>query len=93
MLSNYFIAFGLVIIAGLSSALIVENPEASVSLFKRVVSPDETCGNVSNGNNKGYSCDATVDEGGCCVSCQVMIVFLVFLLTDSRVNSDFVATV
>jgi hypothetical protein len=35
-------------------------------LSKRVVSPDETCGNNFNGDNKSYVCDISVNQGGCC---------------------------
>lgn len=61
-----FVAFGVV---SLASALPAEDSGA-FSLLKRVVSPDETCGDVSNGDNNGFTCDATVNEGGCCVSCE-----------------------
>lgn len=36
------------------------------SLLKRTVSPDNTCGDVSNGDNGGFTCDETVNDGGCC---------------------------
>jgi hypothetical protein len=35
-------------------------------LSKRTVSPDNTCGNVFSGANNSYTCDATVNSGGCC---------------------------
>jgi hypothetical protein len=36
------------------------------SLSKRTVSPDNTCGNAFSGANNSYTCDATVNTGGCC---------------------------
>jgi len=57
-------------LAIISSTLASETQDSVFSGFltKRVVSPDNTCGNVVNGANDGYSCDATVNDGGCCVS-------------------------
>lgn len=43
-------------------SLAAAHPLADGDLLKRVVTPDETCGNVSNGANHGYTC-AT---GDCC---------------------------
>jgi hypothetical protein len=38
------------------------------SFTKRIISPagDDTCGLLYNGGNKGYSCDASINLGGCC---------------------------
>jgi len=65
----------IILVAGLAvSTLSSALPDGgdSVGFFdfltKRTVSPDETCGDVSNGDNNGYTCDATVNDGGCCVS-------------------------
>lgn len=44
------------------SSLVAAHPFADADLFKRVVSPDETCGNVSGGANNGYTCVT----GACC---------------------------
>ncbi|MCJ1464811.1 chitin deacetylase [Pseudocyphellaria aurata] len=30
------------------------------------LTPDNSCGNVANGNGKGYLCDANSETGGCC---------------------------
>lgn len=37
-------------------------------LTGRALTPDNTCGNVQNGENKGYSCDPTIENGGGCCS-------------------------
>lgn len=37
-------------------------------LNSRALSPDNTCGNLFNGNNKNYSCDASSPLGGACCS-------------------------
>lgn len=37
-------------------------------LTGRALTPDNTCGNVQNGQYKGYSCDPTVENGGGCCS-------------------------
>ncbi|KAL8997485.1 MAG: hypothetical protein Q9169_003265 [Polycauliona sp. 2 TL-2023] len=37
-------------------------------LESRAPTPDNTCGNVFNGNNKGYTCDAKAANGGACCS-------------------------
>ncbi|KAL8952454.1 MAG: hypothetical protein Q9222_001645 [Ikaeria aurantiellina] len=44
--------------------------DASLNQFlsKRALSPDNTCGNVFNGNNKGYTCDPKAPAGGQCCS-------------------------
>lgn len=53
---------------GFCSALPAEDAGLYNSLLKRVVviSPDNTCGTLFNGANSNYSCDATVNAGGCC---------------------------
>ena len=38
------------------------------SVEKRVVTPDNTCGNVANGNNHGYTCNPNDVYGGPCCS-------------------------
>lgn len=38
------------------------------SLNSRALSPDNTCGNLFNGNNKGYTCDPKSANGGPCCS-------------------------
>jgi hypothetical protein len=35
-------------------------------LSRRAVSPDNTCGNAFAGANSSYTCDAAVNNGGCC---------------------------
>lgn len=35
---------------------------------KRIVTPDNTCGNIANGNNKGYTCNPNDAYGGPCCS-------------------------
>ena len=37
-------------------------------LSRRALSPDNTCGNVFNGNNKNYTCDPNSPTGGGCCS-------------------------
>lgn len=37
-------------------------------LTGRALTPDNTCGNVQNGQNNGYSCDPTIENGGGCCS-------------------------
>ncbi|KAL8891130.1 MAG: hypothetical protein Q9215_001816 [Flavoplaca cf. flavocitrina] len=37
-------------------------------LQSRAPSPDNTCGNVFNGNNNGYTCDPNAANGGPCCS-------------------------
>ncbi len=37
-------------------------------LTGRALSPDNTCGNVQNGQNKGYICDPSIANGGGCCS-------------------------
>lgn len=37
-------------------------------LTGRALTPDNTCGNVQNGQNKGYSCDPSIENGGGCCS-------------------------
>jgi hypothetical protein len=53
-------------LAAMSSALPTEDAGLYDFLSKRAVSPDNTCGNVYAGANKSYSCDATLNSGGCC---------------------------
>jgi hypothetical protein len=53
-------------LAAMSSTLPVEDAGLYNFLSKRAVSPDNTCGNVYAGANKSYSCDATLNSGGCC---------------------------
>jgi hypothetical protein len=59
------LAFGLAF-ATLCYALPAEDAGLYAFLSKRAVSPDNTCGNVYAGSNKSYTCDATVNTGGCC---------------------------
>ena len=40
----------------------------SKSLITRALTPDNTCGNLFNGNNNGYSCDPASPLGGPCCS-------------------------
>lgn len=48
-------------------ALPAEGSGLSNFLSKRaVVSPDNTCGTLFGGANNNYTCDATVNTGGCC---------------------------
>lgn len=56
-------SFGLV---GLGYALPTDDAGLYSFLSRRAVSPDNTCGDVFGGANKSYTCDATVNEGGCC---------------------------
>ncbi|CAL8582071.1 hypothetical protein XPA_007748 [Xanthoria parietina] len=53
-----------------SVALARPAEEAGLShlLNSRALSPDNTCGNVFNGNNKGYTCDPNSPNGGPCCS-------------------------
>lgn len=53
-----------------SVALARPAEEAGLShlLNSRALSPDNTCGNVFNGNNKGYTCDPNAPDGGPCCS-------------------------
>ena len=44
------------------SALLLAAPAFST------LTPDNTCGNVANGKNKGYTCDPSVSNGGPCCS-------------------------
>ena len=54
-------------VAGISYAL-----PTAVDLYgfldKRTLTPDNTCGAVAAGNNKGYTCDPTLPQGGNCCS-------------------------
>ncbi|KUJ19929.1 uncharacterized protein LY89DRAFT_682755 [Mollisia scopiformis] len=59
------LAFGLTL-ATLSYALSSDDATLHPFLSKRVVSPDNTCGDVYGGANNGYTCDASVNAGGCC---------------------------
>jgi hypothetical protein len=52
--------------AAVTFALPTEDISLYTFLSKRTISPDNTCGNVLNGNNNGYSCNSTVNSGGCC---------------------------
>lgn len=58
------------VLAALSS-LAVAHPLADAELLRRVVSPDETCGNVAGGANHGYTCPT----GNCCSQyvCYILI--------------------
>lgn len=56
---------GVAIFTGIAAAHPYESLFETHRLGKRVVSPDETCGNVLGGNNKGYSCGAS-NVGPCC---------------------------
>jgi len=60
-----FIILGLAL-AGISSALPTEDSGLYGFRSKRAVSPDNTCGNVYAGANNSYTCDATINSGGCC---------------------------
>lgn len=66
MHTNFITAAVGIAIVGLASA----HPQAArreAVLAKRVlISPDNTCGIQVDKTNTGYSCDATVNNGGCC---------------------------
>ena len=51
----------------LSAASALANPGQS-PVEKRTVTPDNTCGNIANGNNKGYTCNPSDPYGGPCCS-------------------------
>ena len=54
--------------AGISIALPAEDYNFLNVLSKRVLTPDNTCGNAANGNGKNYTCDPTLANGGGCCS-------------------------
>jgi hypothetical protein len=53
-------------LAGMSATLPTEDARLYEWFSRRAVSPGNTCRNVYAGANKSYSCDATVNSGGCC---------------------------
>ena len=65
-------------------------PTAETSFYefleKRTLSPDNTCGDVSAGNNNGYTCDPTLPAGGNCCSaggyCGQSLVLVCWQLAD-----------
>jgi hypothetical protein len=64
-----FSFFGLAVglaMAGLSSAVPSNSNCPVLMLSTRSISPDNTCGNSFAGANNSYTCDATVNPGGCC---------------------------
>lgn len=73
------------------SSLVAAHPLTDATLenlFKRAVSPDNTCGNLYAGANNGYTCDTTT-AGPCC-SQYVCLTFLGFqagVLDDWFVNN------
>ena len=54
--------------AGISYALPTADIDFYGFLDKRTLTPDNTCGDVSAGNNKGYTCNPNLPEGGNCCS-------------------------
>lgn len=54
--------------AGLGRALPKEGSGFLNVLSERALTPDNTCGNVANGNGRNYTCDPTVANGGGCCS-------------------------
>ncbi|ESZ96056.1 chitin binding protein [Sclerotinia borealis F-4128] len=59
-------------LSGMGSALPLEGTDSQDSGFlaflskRAIASPDNTCGNVFEGANNSFSCDATANTGGCC---------------------------
>jgi hypothetical protein len=53
-------------LAAVSFALPTEDAGLYDFLSRRAISPDNTCGNAYAGANKSYTCDATINNGGCC---------------------------
>ena len=54
-------------LAGLGLALPSEDLRLRSYLSGRALTPDNTCGNIQNGNNKGFTCDpSNANGGGCC---------------------------
>lgn len=64
-LSFFGLAVGLAM-SGLSSAVPSNSNHPVHQISARSVSPDNTCGNSFAGANNSYTCDATVNPGGCC---------------------------
>lgn len=54
--------------AGINSALPAEDAVSLNILSERMLTPDNTCGNVFNGKNNGYICDPGLPAGGGCCS-------------------------
>ena len=66
MRSHIFTLVAAFALTGMSVALPAEHDAGYYNfLSRRAVSPDNTCGIVM-GQTAGYSCDASVNEGGCC---------------------------
>lgn len=53
---------------GISIALPAEDAGSLNLLSERMMTPENTCGNVFYGNNKNYTCDPTLPAGGGCCS-------------------------
>ena len=66
MRTNYVTLAAGLALTGTSFALPTEDAGLYNFLSRRAFSPDNTCGDVYGGANKSYTCDATVNEGGCC---------------------------
>lgn len=64
------LALGLTL-AGSTFAVPTEDGQFIDLFDKRVVSPDNTCGKVGAGKNKGYTCDPKAAKGGACCSAYV----------------------
>lgn len=69
---------------------LVASTSANPLLVPRAVTPDNTCGLVGNGNNKGYTCSTTVPGGGRCCStngwCGEIDVLLGFRVKTNEIN-------
>ena len=54
------------------STVCFARPAEEIDLYHhlagRALSPDNTCGNLFNGNNKNYTCDPKATNGGGCCS-------------------------
>jgi len=55
-------------LASISCALPKEELGFLSILNERALTPDNTCGNVANGNGKNYTCDPNAANGGGCCS-------------------------
>ena len=61
-----------VILASAWATVVLAHPAEDTGLFHylktRALSPDNTCGNLFNGNNNNYSCNPNSPNGGPCCS-------------------------
>ncbi|KAL8810622.1 MAG: hypothetical protein Q9200_002441, partial [Gallowayella weberi] len=66
------LTFASIALACAWAPIALARPAEDTSLYQflnsRALTPDNTCGNIQNGNNKGYTCDPKSPNGGPCCS-------------------------